>query len=132
MINREKLKESFEYFDNEIILEIIDIFINEYPDRISKIESDIENKDLVALRFDAHSIKGVIANFQREGGVLDLAAKLEEIAGTAVNKESKTLLPLAPEQITRIQDEAISVFPQFRIAIEEFLEDLKDIRKEYE
>lgn len=132
MIDREKLKENFEYFDNEMILEIIDIFISEYPDRISKLKSDIAGKDLIALKFDAHSIKGVVANFQRDGIVVSLAAKLEEIAGTAINKETRTLLDLSPDVMNKIHSEAVKIFPEFLNSIEKFNTDLAEIRKDYE
>lgn len=55
--------ETFQYFDKTIVVEIIDIFIQEYPERIANISKDIDNKDFARLKFDAHSLKGVISNF---------------------------------------------------------------------
>jgi HPt (histidine-containing phosphotransfer) domain-containing protein len=55
--------ETFQYFDKSIVVEIIDIFIDEYPERMSDLKNDIDQKDFTKLKFDAHSLKGVIANF---------------------------------------------------------------------
>lgn len=66
LIDKEKFQENFKYFDNEIIVEVIDIFIDEFPERMSTIKKNIEETDMQALNFNAHSIKGVIANFMAE------------------------------------------------------------------
>ena len=62
-INKAQFIENFQYFDKEIVVEIIDIFLKEYPARVNAIAVDIESGDCDNLKFNAHSIKGVIANF---------------------------------------------------------------------
>lgn len=66
IINKEKFQENFKYFDNEIIIEVIDMFINEFPVRMAEIKKNIDELDMPSLKFNAHSIKGVIANFMAE------------------------------------------------------------------
>ncbi len=66
VINKESLLETFQYFDKPIVVEIIDIFINEQPKRMETIEKAIRNKDFETIKFEAHSLKGVIANFVAE------------------------------------------------------------------
>lgn len=63
IIDQSHFMDTFQYFDKPIVLEIIDIFIDEYPERKNKIKKAVEDKNFEALKFDAHSIKGVIANF---------------------------------------------------------------------
>lgn len=63
VIDETSFKETFQYFDKSIVLEIIDLFIAEYPGRIASIKNDIANRNFDGLKFNAHSIKGVIANF---------------------------------------------------------------------
>ena len=63
VIDEKAFSETFQYFDKGIVLEIIDIFIQEHPARIESIRSSIANRDFTKLKFDAHSMKGVIANF---------------------------------------------------------------------
>ncbi len=63
VIDETSFMETFQYFDKSIVVEIIDIFIDEYPRRMSDLKNDIDKKDFQKLKFDAHSMKGVIANF---------------------------------------------------------------------
>lgn len=66
VIDKASFLDTFQYFDKPIVVEIIDIFFNEYPERIKKIEKAIGEKDFTTLKFEAHSLKGVIANFVAE------------------------------------------------------------------
>ena len=66
IIDKEKFQDNFKYFDKEIVLEIITMFINEFPDRMAAIRQDIDNSDMDKLQFNAHSLKGVVANFVAE------------------------------------------------------------------
>ncbi len=63
MINKQEFLETYNYIDNEVLVEIIDIFLNEHESRIGKLYSDVKTGDYKALRYDAHAMKGVIANF---------------------------------------------------------------------
>ncbi|MDP2724422.1 MAG: Hpt domain-containing protein [Bacteroidales bacterium] len=83
IINTELFNETFQYFDKEIVVEIIDIFINEYSERISKINEAIQTKNFADLKFTAHSMKGVVANFAVPE--LQAMARDLEIAGAEQN-----------------------------------------------
>ncbi len=63
IIDKDQFIQNFQYFDKEVVLEIINIFIDEYPSRMETIKKNIDELDFDQLRFNAHSIKGVIANF---------------------------------------------------------------------
>ncbi len=63
VIQKDKFIENFQYFDKEIVVDIINIFIEEYPERMATLKKNIEEKNFKELGFNAHSIKGVIANF---------------------------------------------------------------------
>ncbi|MCB9016715.1 MAG: Hpt domain-containing protein [Lentimicrobiaceae bacterium] len=63
MVNKQNFYDTYQYFDKSIIVEIIDIFINEYAERFEKLTKNIAEKDFQNMRFNAHSLKGVIANF---------------------------------------------------------------------
>ncbi len=111
-IDSEQFKENFQYFDKEIVLEIIDIFINEYPDRIKTIGESIENKDFDKIRFNSHSMKGVVANFTAPD--IQNQAKDLEIKGT--NKDL---------------DGINEMFEKFKTDSSAMLEELKVLRGEY-
>lgn len=63
VINKEEFQENFKFFDKEVIIEIIDLFINELDDRMKTLKDNIDNSDMEGLKFNAHSLKGVVANF---------------------------------------------------------------------
>jgi hypothetical protein len=79
MIDRQKLNDNFQYFDKEIVVEIIDIFFSEYDERFINLQKNVLEKDFVNLKFNAHSLKGVIANFM-DPVTIELSRKLDEMA----------------------------------------------------
>ncbi|NQV02557.1 MAG: Hpt domain-containing protein [Bacteroidia bacterium] len=86
MIDRKRFKENFVYLDKEVVVEIIDIFLGEYEERITNIQKNITEQDFTGLRFNAHSLKGVIANFMDPetielSRILDERAKHEDTNG---------------------------------------------------
>ncbi|MEI6886025.1 MAG: Hpt domain-containing protein [Bacteroidota bacterium] len=90
MIDRQKLNQNFQYFDKETIIEIIDIFFSEYPERVEKLQKSINEKDFASLKFNAHSIKGVVANFQ-DPLTIELSRKLDEMAKTQQSAGLQTI-----------------------------------------
>lgn len=63
VIEKDLFLENYRHFDKEVVLEIINLFIEEYPERMLTIRKNIDQKDFDQLRFNTHSLKGVIANF---------------------------------------------------------------------
>jgi HPt (histidine-containing phosphotransfer) domain-containing protein len=78
-IDWKQFNENFQYYDKEIIKEVIDIFVEEYDERISTLNKNIEENDLVNLAFNAHSLKSVISNYMAPY-VLELTRSLEDMA----------------------------------------------------
>jgi len=93
MIDRQKFNDNFQYFDKEIIVEIIDIFFSEYDERFEKLQKNVDERDFTQLKFNAHSLKGVIANFM-DPVTIELSRKLDEVAK---NKEEAGLDKLYEE-----------------------------------
>lgn len=112
LIDNTQFTDNFQYFDKEIVLEIIDIFINEYPDRIKSISENIEQQDFDSLRFSAHSMKGVIANF--------IAIDVQEIARDLEMKGANKDFTDVPE-----------LFETFKTKSATMLEELKALRENY-
>jgi HPt (histidine-containing phosphotransfer) domain-containing protein len=112
LVNPDSFNETFQYFDKEIVVEIIDIFINEYPERMANIERAIHDQNHSDLKFHAHSIKGVIANFM-VADVQELAKKLE-IAGSEQNLSGVDKL-----------------FGEFKEQCKYLVDDLKEIKSQY-
>jgi len=93
MIDRKKFDENFKYFEKEIIVEIIDIFQSEYDERFITLRENVRKLDFVQIKFNAHSLKGVVANFM-EPVTIELARQLDE---KAKNKEVSGLNQLFEE-----------------------------------
>ena len=76
MINKKTFAENYEIFDKEIVREIIEIYLHEYPERIANLRTNIHQNDFESLYKNAHSLKGVTANFFDDDTV-ELARILE-------------------------------------------------------
>ena len=111
MIDRQKFNENFQYFEKEIIVEIIDIFESEYEDRFKALRENIAIRDFNQLKFHAHSLKGVIANFM-DPVTIELSRRLDE---KAKNKD---------------EDGLESLFSELEKATGNLREELQNIRAE--
>jgi len=113
MIDKEQFIENFKPFDKEVVLEIIDIFIQEYPERMQELEKNIREDDFDSIRFNAHSLKGVVANFIAPEPK-DLAKELEE---RGKNKETEGNL---------------EVFQELKEKTSILVDELNELRKNYQ
>ncbi len=113
LIDKEALIDTFQFFDREIVIEIIDIFIKEQPERMAKIREAIKNLDFDTMRFEAHSLKGVIANF--------VAEKPIKLARTLENKGTEKDESGLHELLTQLEK-----------STSDLVDDLKLLRKDYE
>lgn len=92
MIDRARFNENFQYFDKEIVVEIIDIFISEFDERFANLHDNVRCRDFDKLKFNAHSIKGVIANFM-DPPTIELSKRLDEMAKNKIeNGLEKTVV----------------------------------------
>lgn len=77
VIDKQLFDDTFQYFDKEIVVEIIDIFLNEYTDRLKTINDSIKAGDFQNIKFHGHSLKGVVSNFAAPS-VQEAAKKIED------------------------------------------------------
>lgn len=112
MIDKEQFKENFQPFDKEIVLEIIDIFIQEFPERMDEIEKNVNENDFDSLRFNAHSLKGVVANF--------IAPEPKNLAKELEDRGKE-----------KVSEGNIQMFQDMKDKTGQLVEELKEIRKDY-
>ena len=62
MVNQEELKTHFAG-DEELILELVDVFNETYPEVLSSMKNAANDGDFKNLELHAHTLKGMIANF---------------------------------------------------------------------
>ncbi len=113
MIDKKQFSENFQYFDNEVVTEIINIFIDEYPERMETLRKNIDEKDFEQLKFNAHSLKGVVANF--------VAPEVQELARQLEMKG-------ANKDLTDVE----SLFNELKEKSALVVEELKELKKDFE
>jgi len=111
MINKESFRDNFRYYDKSIVLQVIDIFLDEYPDRLIELEKNVSELDYPAIDNNAHSFKGAVAYMSPL--VAELARKLEFMGKEQSNGG------------------IIETFEELRSVTRLLANDLKDIRTEY-
>lgn len=79
MIDRQLFKEHFSYFDTALVVEIIDMFFDEFEQRFQDLHDNVASRDFDSLHKNAHSLKGVISNFWDPVPV-ELTKRLDEMA----------------------------------------------------
>ncbi len=130
MINRGKFKECYSDFDKDIVLDILDMFINDYGERIKKLSGYINDRAPSFLKREAHAFKSIIGNIETDCIVF---AQLELIEGIsselldAVEKDEK----LSDEAENRKYNEIIEQFQQFKISSSQLLAEAKELRLQY-
>jgi HPt (histidine-containing phosphotransfer) domain-containing protein len=131
MINEKKFADTYIHFDKETVVEIIDIFFEEYDERISKISQQIENRDFENLQKSTHAFKGVVANFEMECRAYEEISEIEEKSRIFLDEEWSN--PEAIEKAVEIlQQDFAALFASFKKHSRQILNQLKSIRRNYE
>jgi len=74
--------------DMELLCEMIDIFLEEYPQMLADIEQAVAISDPQALQHSAHTLKGSVSNFAAPGATtasfaLEKMGKQQELSQAA-------------------------------------------------
>jgi len=77
MIDKQQFDNTFQYFNPKDTIEIIDLFLEQYPEQISLLAQNIEDNDLVQVKWNAHKLKGICSQFF-DAVSADNARKLED------------------------------------------------------
>ena len=75
-LDRAGLMRSFEN-DHSLLKELVEIFINDYPQMLNTLRKSLETTDAKTFSRTAHSLKGMLRNFQAEAAA-DTAFDLEK------------------------------------------------------
>ncbi len=62
--------------DEGFLTELVEIFINDIPEQLSRIKEAVDNRNSKDLEKSTHKLKGAVANFV-ENAVFETALKLE-------------------------------------------------------
>jgi hypothetical protein len=112
------------------VVEIINIFKDEYPERIKTITLCIFNHDLINLRKAAHAFKGVISNFDMEGESYRLIKDIE-IRAHRLEDEINEGRKVSETEIAKTYADFENTFVNFKAASAQLLVELIEIQSEY-
>jgi len=128
MIQEEKFAETYKIFDRETVVEIIDLFINEYNTRIEKLSTFLDSRDFMELQKCTHAFKGVISNFETECKAYDEITEIEtECRNLALDN-----ITLDEESTEELAEKLLKIFNSFKKNSKQIYNQLKDIRKNYD
>jgi PAS domain S-box-containing protein len=93
-------------FGTQAYLDIIELLIKELPAKIRAVKEAAATSDLKALKFQAHSLKGVVLNFSAPG-FNELCIKLDRLANSGKKDEAagilKELIPLSEKYLSELR-----------------------------
>ena len=120
MVNKQVFTDTYQYFDKSVIVEVIDIFIDECPGRMKTLEQNIKDANFEKFRFNAHSLKGVVANFSAPA-VFEKVKVVEKMAANLYEENGEGFS----------NEELLANLSIVKTMVEEMMDDLKIIKEEY-
>jgi len=136
MINWDKFDEHLGCHDKVLILEIINMFINDYADNLSALKKSVIEKDFKNLDGYAHSIKSNCATFgdmecAKLAYNLELMGKMKEADNAKLKGllDSDTWDRLEKMAKNKLEDTMNEVFTHFAITSKNLIEELEQYKK---
>ncbi len=112
IINKEELFKHYDG-DEDILLEIVEIFINQKDSEMNKLKKAIENKDAKEITLVSHTLKGIVSNFYAE----ELRVQFFDLE----QKGKKNSLDNVDSDFLELE----KIFPQFVLEIEELKSEIQ-------
>ena len=113
MKNKITLKDLESIFMNDLSLvkQMLEVYFNSFEAQYKQIQSNYEIKDLIKLKANLHSLKGMISIF----GAMDLLDLLKRLEGLCLQSQN---------------DQIAEEMSQLHAQVSEFNQRLKEIQKE--
>jgi len=90
--------------DEELLMQIVDVFLTEYPGMIAEIRKALEEGDNEKLEHAAHSLKGSVGNFAA-GNAVTVAQKLENLGRENKLERARQVLEKLEEELDNLKRE---------------------------
>lgn len=98
--------------DEELLAELVKIFLDDYPNSMRAIESAVQSQDPPKLERAAHTLKGAVANFGAEA-VVNEAFRLECLGRSGDLSAASESLSRLHNVIRKLEDELRPLAHQF-------------------
>ncbi len=95
IINRKEFEERLEMLSAEVMVEVIDIFNESYPERKENIQEALSEKDQKKLEFEIHALKNDLSQFGADelfNNTQLLLEKIRESDSTDFEKDANNLI----------------------------------------
>lgn len=103
VIDEQKFSDNIEMLGEDVMLQVIDLFLEGYPERKQELETAFRTNDLEKMEFAAHSLKNDLAHFGAQKVLKDSQDFLEHIR----SKETTSLQQKFGELIKVIEQQLI-------------------------
>ena len=98
---------------SDLIVTIIDSFLDDCPDYMEAIREAVENEDPGTLKQEAHGLKGAAGSLRAEPAS-EAAQVLEEIGRSGDFSEAETALDTLGQEIDRLEDDLRALRSEYR------------------
>ncbi len=113
IIDHEELLLKMDQLGKNSFIDILELYAKEIPDKISGLSSAVENNDREKIRFEAHSLKGVVSNFG-SGQFLELCRELEQNSSNYKTADLKSVFERMKSVSDKYLDELKRFLTEFR------------------
>ena len=90
--------------DRELLKEIVDIYCQEYPKQLSRIQQAIDKNDTATVGEVAHTVKGTVGNFGAKSA-FEAALSLEKIGKNGKLSETLSAFGALKEKLEQLEQE---------------------------
>ncbi|MCG6894805.1 MAG: response regulator [Desulfobacteraceae bacterium] len=102
ILHKDELLQAFDG-ELELLKEVVDIFLSDYPRLLHQIETSLRGGDADTLRRAAHDLKGMLKNFQAEEEA-ELAYQLEKMGKDGIFEDESRRLRRLQTGMLRVKD----------------------------
>ena len=88
--------------DMELLAEMTELFIEDYPRLLSEIQNSIKRHDSTALEYNAHTLKGAIGNFAAASAV-EAAFRLEKMGSDSNTVHADKAYAVLEKEMERLE-----------------------------
>ena len=92
--------------DKSLLADMLEFFIEDIPPLLEQIRQSSLERNLETLERDAHSLKGLLSNFDSSQTVSELAARIQELAHTGHIDAAIALVPKLERRSRRMVEAA--------------------------
>lgn len=133
MIDWDKFNDRLGCFDEDLIFELIEMFIGDYPQRMIALRKCVEDKNYHELDENAHTLKSNCATFG-DNDSARLAYNLElmgknQVSYNSLLVNSDSWIQLEMLGNNNMGDNIHTLFDQFAISSESLVKELEQYRK---